>query len=489
MASTRIKMTLFAAATAFVLAAAPVRCERFALRPEWSVGQSEMGAADLAPTPPPPPPDQLALREAIEVAFKHNLRFRQTIQSLLDSDSELRVAERRWALTVGADIESTHNSGSDTEIYANGGFTWSALSGAEFSATAALTALEQRQYSVAYAHPLGRGKGSVSPAYEALRQARSFYRQSLLSFYLEQQDLAERVVAAYFDGYNQGQLIAVEQNGLKLAEQALADARARRAEEENTIFDVTRAQFDFARAQRSVYRAQQAYGDSIDRLLGVLGLEIGGQPELVTKPIYDPQPIDSAVAVTTALANRAELPLFDLGLDDDRATVRIASDARRPRIDAVTSLSRFSNGGGTEWLIGLRSSLPIRSRRLEEAESIARRSLMVAEQGRHDLRLQIATEVRSVVRAAQAAKDNVDSARQNLDAAQVSLDAARIAVEEGERDNRDLIDAQGQLTTSEVLLSTAQIDYYLATVRLQRAIGANILEGLPTEAVPPAPAP
>jgi outer membrane protein TolC len=474
---------------AVLTVAAPVRCRPFALRPEWAVGQGEAEAADLMPTPPPHAPGKLTLREAIEFGFEHNLRFRETIRSLLDAQSGLRVAERRWALTIGADIESTRNSTSDTDVFASGGFTWSALNGAEFSVSAALTALEQRRYEVAYAHPLSRGKGSVSPAHEALRQARSYYRQSLLSFYLEQQDLAERIVTAYFQAYNQGQLVGVEENGLKLADRALSDARARRAEEENTIFDVTRAQFGFASAQRSLYRAQQAYGDSMDRLLGLLGLQLGDHPEVITQPVYEPEPIDPAVAVTTALERRAELPLFDLGIDDDRATVRIASDARRPRIDAVTAVSRFSNGGGTEWLIGLRSSLPIRSRRLEETEAIARRSLMVAEQERHDIRLQIAAEVRSLVRAAEAAEDNVDSARQNLEAAQLSLDAARIAVEEGERDNRDLIDAQGQLTDSEVLLSTAQIDYYLATVRLKRAIGANILEGLPGEAPPPAPAP
>jgi len=489
-ASTSIRVTLWAAAAAAVLVvAAPGRCESFALRPEWQVGQGEVRTADLTPTTPLPAPERLALREAIETAFKYNLSFRTTIEILLDGQSELRVSEQRWALTVGADIESVRNGVDTTGAVATAGFTWSALTGSEFSVAAALGSLSTRDYEISYIHPLGRGKGRVSAANEALRQARSSYRQSLLSFYLDQQDLAEAVVVAYFEAYKRDKLRAIEQKGLDLAERALTDAEARRAEEENTIFDVTRAQFRVARAQQSLYRAQQLYGDGVDQLLRLLGLEIGGEPTLTTEPVYAPEPIDPAAAVATALEQRAELSLLDLEIDDDRAVVRIERDARRPRIDALAAVSRFSSGGQTELLIGLRSSLPIRSRRLEEAAAIARRLLMVSEQDRHDWRQRIAAEVRNLARAARAAEDNVESAEQNLAAAQVSLDAAQIFVEEGLGDNRNLIDAQDALTSSEALHLTAPIDYYLTTVRLKRAVGENILEGLPEEAPPPVPAP
>lgn len=489
MASTSIRITLWAAAAAAVLAvAAPGRCESFALRPEWQVGQGEVRTGDLTPTIPLPAPERLTLRKAIETAFKYNLSFRETIETLLGAQSELRVAEQRWALTVGADIESIRNSTDTTGAVATGGFTYCALTGSEFSVTAALGSLSDRDYEISYLHPLGRGKGRVSAANEALRQSRSFYRQSLLTFYLDQQALAEAVVVAYFEAHKRDKLRAIDQKGLELAEQALADAEARRAEEENTIFDVTRAQFRVARAQQSLYRAEQAYGDATDQLLRLLGLEIGGEPALTTEPVYTPEPIDASAAVGTALKQRAELSLLDLCLDDDRAVVRIARDARRPRIDAVASLSRFTNGGTTEWLIGLRSSLPIRSRRLEEYAVKARRALMVSEQDRHDWHQRIAAEVRNLVRAARAAQDNVESAEQNLAAAQLSLDAARTFIEEGLGDNRNLIDAQDELTHSEALHLTAPIDYYLTTVRLKRAVGDNILEGLPGEG-PAAPGP
>jgi outer membrane protein TolC len=461
------------------------RAQSSALLPQWQVGQEQVTGAALAPSPPPAAPEKLTMREAIETAFGHNLSFRQTMQDLLDSQSDLRAAEQRWALTVGTNLESVGDGGTSTGAVATAGFTWAALSGSEFSVQAARGALSRRDYEVAYTHPLGRGKGSVSDAYEAVRQARSSYRQSLLSFYLDQQDLAERVISAYAEAYKRDQLRAVEQRGLDLAKQALADAQARRAEEVNTIFDVTRAQFRVARAQQSLYQAQQSYGDAMDQLLRLLGLQIGGEPTLTTEPKYVPEPIDSEHAVTTALEQRAELPLLDLQIDDDRAVVAIARDARRPRIDAVTSLSRFRGGGDTEVLIGVQSSLPIRSRRLEENARIAQRSLMVSEQDRQDIRLRIAAEVRNYVRAAQAAADNVDSATQNLAAAQESMDAAQLLLEEGRGDNRNLIDAQDELTGSEALVFTAKIDYYLATVRLQQAMGMNVLGRLPEEA--PAP--
>jgi len=51
-------------------------------------------------------------------------------------------------------------------------------------------------------------------------------------------------------------------------------------------------------------------------------------------------------------------------------------------------------------------------------------------------------------------------------------------VEEGLRTNRDLLDAQDDLTRSQTSLVSSKINYYLALVRLRVAVGLDILPAL-----------
>jgi len=67
-----------------------------------------------------------------------------------------------------------------------------------------------------------------------------------------------------------------------------------------------------------------------------------------------------------------------------------------------------------------------------------------------------------------------------VEVAKRSLYIANRIVQEGLGTNRDLIDAQSDLTASEVSLVTSRINYYLATVRLRKAMGIDVAQDLPT---------
>ena len=60
-------------------------------------------------------------------------------------------------------------------------------------------------------------------------------------------------------------------------------------------------------------------------------------------------------------------------------------------------------------------------------------------------------------------------------------------VEEGLRTNLYVLDAQDDRTRDDTSLVTSKNDYYLALVRLRRAVGLDISEAAPTERVAASP--
>jgi len=453
---------------------------------EYAVGQGEVSSADLAVTVPPPAPESLGLRDAVSLALRHNAGFRSTIRSLLDARSAWWVARQRWDLALFGEAVRTGNGETTETSSAGADLFYSAITGADFSITAELDDLDsdEREQSIraSVRQPLLAGRGKASTAYEELRQARNSYRQSLLNFFTARQNLIERVISSYFGALRREQVLTIQESSVKLAEQAVSDAELRLESGLVAEIDLTRAQLRLAQAQASEVLARQETQDSMDQFLSFLGLAVGGQPKLVTEAPYEPFTSDMEAAVTEALALRPELRLSQFDIENRAAALRIARSRRLPSLDLFGAYARTSNGATDKsWDVGVQLSVPIGSRGLSEAVRRAQWDLLVAEQDREDLRQGIIADARSEVRAVEAAERNVSIAGQSLEVARRSLHIANRMVEEGLATNRDVIDAQNDLTASDISLVTSEIERYLTKVRLQRAVGRDIWQALPSE--------
>jgi len=461
---------------------APLTASQY-LRSEWQVGQSRVSAADLEVIVPSPAPSEVDLEAAVRIALQRNLGFRRTVQDLLGARSNWQVVRQRWTLDLFGSVERTGDGETLDARQAGATFSYAATTGADFSVVAELDRLEsdetEQTITAFLRQPLLAGQGDASAAYEEVRQARTSYRAALLAFFIDRQSLVERVVSAYFDSVQQKQLVDIQDFSVTLAEQAVKDAQLRLDAGLIPEIDLTRAQLRLARERTAAVTQRQRLQDAMDGLLALLGLEVGGMPELVTEVPYQAQSLDLPALVAHALELRPDLRLVDLAIEDREAALRVSRSERLPSLGLFGGWARQRNGlDETSWSIGLDLSVPIGSLSLEEAARRARWDLLVSEQAREDLRQQVVAEVRRQVRAAEAARVNVEIASQSVEVARRSLHIAERMVEEGLRTNRDLLDAQDDLTRSQTSLVSSKINYYLALVRLRVAVGLDILPAL-----------
>lgn len=453
------------------------------LRPEWQVGQDQVSPSDLQVIPPPPAPSELSLEEAVRFALRQNLGFRGTLRGLLGAQSSWSVARQRWALELFGQVERTGNDGTDETVdssLAGAAFSYSAITGADFSVVAELDRLDSDEtdetISAVLRQPLLAGRGAASPAYEEVRRARSVYRAALLSFFIDRQNLIEQVISAYFSTVEQQQLVAIQESSVERGKQAVEDARLRLEAGLIPEIDLRRAQLRLSREDIAAISQRQRLRDAMDRLLLLLGLQVGTMPELVTAVPYEPESLDVDALVAQAFDLQPDIQLADIDLEDREAALRITRSQRLPALDLFGGWSRQQNGlDERSWNIGLDLSIPIASRSLTESARQARWALLVTEQARQDLEQQVTADVRRQVRAADAARSNVTIASESVELSQRSMAIARRMVEEGLATNRDLLDAQDDLRQSESSLASSKISYYLALVRLRVAIGLDIM--------------
>ncbi len=450
------------------------------LRPEWQVGQDQVSPEDLSVIVPGPVPDALSLRDAVLLALEQNLGFRQTLRSLLAGRSNWYVARQRWSLAAVATAERTGNDETVDQVAAGAAFSYAAVTGADFSVVAELERLDseetQDSISVVLRQPLLAGRGDASAAYEEVRGARNAYRAELLLFFTERQALIEQIVGAYFDVVAQLQLVDIQEASVERRKQSVEDARLRLEAGLIPEIDLRRAQLRLSSEEALAIAQKQRLRDTMDRLLLLLGLEVGGMPELVTPVPYDPRPLDAAALTAQALESRPDLLLADIAVEDAEAALRISRSERLPSLDLFGGWWEQRNGvEERSWNVGLDLSVPIGSRSLTEAVNRARWDLLVSQQARETLVQQVTADVRSEVRAAEAARANIDIAESSVELAKRSIEIAQRMVEEGLGTNRDLLDAQDDLRQSQTSLVNSQISYYLALIRLRVALGLDLL--------------
>ncbi len=490
-----------------VLAAPVAATDSAGLSPEmWDrVRAAEPAAIELAPTPSQGASAMLSLNECIALAFRYNSGFRQDQERLINARRGLWTADQRFYPTLSSQAERSKNPGgtAETDVSASLETRWEALGGGSLGTSVGtgtqntFGALLSREPSITvdYEQPLMRGAGLASSTAERIRSARSGLAAQELSFYDAHQDLAQRIIDDYYS-------VLLARGEVKIAERSADRAKhlydinhakfsgeglAQPGEEwvsQVAEIDVDQARLSWDRSKQQLISRQQAYRDAMDRLLLDMGLLPGATPDLTTPVVYSAQDHDETALVETALVNSTELARLELSRQDAVADLRIARSERHPDVLATVGVTNpgetaSETSPGTGWFGGVRAELPLLDRRRQERVTGAERSLAVLEQRIVATRDRVAQEVQRQVRAAGSSQARIDIGERSVTLARKSREAAQGMYDEGLSDYLRVLDAEDRLVEAERSLLQEQVQYFLTSVRLRRALGEDITQELP----------
>jgi outer membrane protein TolC len=441
----------------------------------------------------------------VELAFRHSSAFRQDQERLVNARRNLWVSDQRlfYTLTGSAAREQDTGATRETRLSASAGTRLEAMGGgsiqvgADTGTQGTLGDLfaQQPELSVSYEQPLVRGAGLASSTAERIRAARTALASEELSFYDSHQDVAQLVIAGYYDVLLARGEVEINQRSADRAKQLYdinyakftGEGLKQPGEEwvsQVAEIDVDQARLSWERAKQQLISSQQAYRDAMDQLLLTMGFLPGATPELTTAIPYSPEEYDEEALVATALANSTGLGQLELSRQDAQSALRIARSEARPDLTASLGVTDPGDTLGdasvsSGWFTGLRADFPLLDRRRREEEASAERGLKVLEQRIVATRDSVKQEVQRQVRAATSSRARIDIGEQSVKLASKSREAAQGMYDEGLSDYLRVLDAEDRLVEAERSLLQEQVQYFLTTVRLRRSLGEDITQGLP----------
>ena len=296
----------------------------------------------------------------------------------------------------------------------------------------------------------------------------------------EKENIEERTAAQVARFYlealrNRARLDAGRAN-LELAT-ALADLAENQKEAGiGTSIEVTRAQVQVSNERQQLLGAEQAYRQSLLRLLKLIGVRLDVNLTLTEKLTHTPvQVADMQEALVIALRSRSDLQAHQKR--EEQADL----DYRAARSDRIPSLSGFAGygtiGSGIDsaiptWNLGISLELPvfdggkIDAHRAESLSKLRRERIEM-----QDLRRQIELEVRLAFAGLNLAREQITVAEEGLQLAQQELEQARRRYQAGITSSLEVTDAQTRLERARENQITALFNYNLERINLGEAMG------------------
>lgn len=298
---------------------------------------------------------------------------------------------------------------------------------------------------------------------------------------IAENDLAARLTQAYFDVLAAQDVLTTTQANKKALAEQLASAKRNFEVGNATITDTREAQarFDLASAQEiAATNDLQVKRIALDQLVG--RKDVAPSP-LLTPANLDalaPGQMDDWVAQTTAspVVRKAEVGLKVAKLEIDKAKA-----GNWPTLDATASLSKAkidsssvqaSTTSGTTASIGVELNMPLYAG--GAIQNRVKEVLVLSDKAERD----VDNAKRSVALATRQAFSGVQSGLAQVKAyeaaeasAKLALEATQLGYRVGVRINKDVLDAQTALSSTQKDLFKARYDVIVGSIKLKQAAG------------------
>ena len=326
----------------------------------------------------------------------------------------------------------------------------------------------------------------------AVRAARLIKEQSLLQYQTVVDDTLLSTRLAYYDVLLAAQQIVVNEASVELLTKELEDQQRRYQAGTVPHFNVLRAQVALANERPALIQARNNYRIAKNNLANLLGYNLPRDiwediPLNLTDKLDDrPYQIDLPQAIEQALANRTELAALRKGEALQRENVIAAKSGYKPTFQIFAGYSWYNSQFTPPieithdlygWNAGAQLSWDIFDGMLTRGKVVQATALHdkskteVEDKGR-----QIELEVRTAYSQFIEAQQVLDSQKTVQAEAEEALREAQARADAGTGTQLDVLDAQTSLTQARTTEVQALHDYAAARARLERAIGAEMVE-------------
>jgi outer membrane protein len=326
----------------------------------------------------------------------------------------------------------------------------------------------------------------------AVRAARLTKEEALLQYQTVVQDTLLSARLAYYDVLLDAQEIVVNKASVKLLTQELEDQERRYKAGTVPHFNVLRAEVAVANERPALIQARNNYRIAKNDLVNLLGYNLPSDIwediplHLSDKLEAKPYQINLPQAIEEALANRTELAALRKQEALDRENIVNAKSGYKPTIQVFAGYDWY-NAQYTPpidlthdihgWNAGAELSWDIFDGMLTRGKVMQAKALYEkSKTDVEDMGRQIELEVRTAYSQFIEAKEVLDSQKTVQAEAEEALREAEARAAAGTGTQLDVLDAQTSLTQARTTEIQALHDYAAARAKLQRAIGANLVQ-------------
>ena len=300
---------------------------------------------------------------------------------------------------------------------------------------------------------------------------------------MAEDDLVARLAQGYFDVLAAQDVLATAKDNKKALAEQLASAKRSFEVGNSTITDTREAQarFDLATAQEiAATNDLRVKRIALDQLVGRADVKPNPLRTPVNLESLDPGQIDPWVqnTGTAPMVRKAEvgLKVAKLEVDGARAghmpTLDAVAQVARTHISSGNDLVKAQSGAGTAGSIGLEFNMPLYAG--NAIQNRVRETLSLQDKAERDLdnaRRGVELGTRQAYSGVQSGLAQVKAYEAAESSAKLALEATQLGYRVGVRINKDVLDAQTQLTNTQKDLYKARYDVIIGAIKLRQAAG------------------
>lgn len=444
-------------------------------------------------------PAVMTVDDALAVAAKANREYvsrRETLylSALSLSSTAFRFSPRFGATlsyvskdATGADrVDTAAGRVSASDILPTGG-TLSASAGAggtldrnangDFDAGSDLSA-DLRQ-------PLLRGAG-YEVSHESLTQAQRNVVYAIRDFSRFREAFLLDVTRKFYDILSQKAVLRNTEERYTAVEYQVRRAKALFDIGKQDKIEVLRAERDLLTVQNDLVNARDTLGFTVDQFKVFLGLPLTVHFEIAeAEPVFRKVDVSLSSAVEAAMANRFDLANAREQLEDAERGLRIAYNGLLPDLSFQAGWTGASLPTGRLHdqafraqanSVGLFLEIPLQQTLERNALRSAQIALDAQHRGYEEFRDNMVVEVRETLRRLRQAAVSLEIQANQISLSQKLYEKAQIDFDAGRIGNRDLLEAQQSLTDARNERIQRVVQYELARINLERAMGTLEVE-------------